>query len=116
MVRGNAGTSMESANDGVRSNQALHRGPPIDIIVDGQSVPAFTGETVAAALLAAGKRALRKTARQSAPRGLYCGIGICFDCVMTVDGRPNMRTCQIEARPGMRVESQAGDGHWQVTP
>jgi hypothetical protein len=108
---------MESLmNDQSRIDRAFNRGARIDIIVDGQHLSVFTGETLAAALLAAGKRALRKTTRRSAARGLYCGIGVCFDCVMTVDGRPNVRTCQIEVRPGMRVESQTGDGCWLVTP
>lgn len=88
----------------------------IDIIVDGSPLRAYTGETVAAALLAADKRVLRKTARRSALRGLYCGIGVCFDCVMTVDGRPNVRTCQVEVRPGMRIETQIGEGRWKVMP
>ena len=107
---------METVNSSWRFHRAFDRGTPIEIVVDGQQVPAFAGETVAAALLAAGRRELRRTSRRSAPRGLYCGIGVCFDCVMTVDGRPNVRTCQIEVRPGMRVESQTGDGRWQMTP
>ena len=116
MVRDNAGASMEKLNGQSRIDGAFDRGMRIDIIFDGHPVPAFTGETVAAALLAAGRRELRRTSRRSAPRGLYCGIGVCFDCVMTVDGRPNVRTCQIEVRPGMRVESQNGEGRWPVTP
>ena len=114
--RENAGTSPETVSDALRLEGAIKRGERIEILVDGQRVPAFTGETVAAALLAAGTRELRRTSRRRAPRGLYCGIGICFDCVMTIDDRPNVRTCQIEVRPGMRVESQTGDGRWQVTP
>lgn len=116
MTRDNAGPSTETVNGQPRLDDAFDRGTRIDILVDGHRVPAFIGETVAAALLAAGTRALRQTVRRSAPRGLYCGIGVCFDCVMTVDGRPNVRTCQIEVRPGMRIESQIGDGRWQVTP
>ena len=103
-------------NEHSRIDRALDRGTRVGIIVDGQPLLAFTGETLAAALLAAGIRELRRTPRRFAPRGLYCGIGVCFDCVMTVDGRPNVRTCQIEVRPGMRVDSQNGDGRWQVTP
>lgn len=116
MARDNASASTETVSGPSRIDRAVDRGMRVDIIVDGHPVPAFAGETVAAALLAAGKRALRKTARRSSPRGLYCGVGVCFDCVMTVDGRPNVRTCQIEVRPGMCVESQTGDGRWRVTP
>jgi copper chaperone CopZ len=97
-----------------RIDGALGRGVCSDILVDGEPIVAFAGETVAAALLAAGRREVRRTPRRSAPRGMYCGIGICFDCVMTIDGRPNVRTCQTEVRPGMRVESQVGEGRWQV--
>lgn len=82
--------------------------------MDGRAVKAFAGETVAAALLAAGRRVLRTTARRREPRGMFCAIGICFECVMTVDGRPNVRTCQTPVRPGMRVESQTGNGTWTV--
>ena len=86
------------------------------ILVDGQPLVAFEGESVAAALLASGRRALRTTARRGEPRGMYCGIGTCFDCVMTVDGRPNVRTCQTPVRAGMRVESQRGEGSWGLKP
>lgn len=115
MVQDNVGATTETVNGRSRVDRAFDRGRRIDILVDGRRIPAFAGETVAAALLAAGQRGLRHTSRRSAPRGLYCGIGVCFDCMMTVDGRPNVPTCQIEVRPGMRVESQTGDGHWQVT-
>lgn len=107
---------MENVNSQPRINRAFDRGEPVEIIVDGHPFSAFAGETVAAALLAAGQHVLRQSARRSAPRGVYCGIGMCFDCVMTVDGRSSVRTCQIEVRPGMRVDSQTGDGRWQVTP
>lgn len=90
------------------------RGPEVEIIVDGHSVRAFEGESVASALLAAARRALRTTMRRGEPRGLDCGIGVCFDCVMTVDGQPGVRTCQTMVPDGMRVDSQAGLGDWRV--
>lgn len=92
------------------------RGVELEIMVDGESVRAFEGESVAAALLAAGKRALRTTAHGGEPRGLYCAIGLCFDCRMVVDGQPNVRTCQTPVRAGMRVESQHGEGTWRIEP
>ena len=95
-----------------RVEDGLQRGRAVEIVVDGLPVPAFDGESVAAALLAAGTRVLRTTARRGAPRGLYCGIGVCFECVMTVDRRPNVRTCQTPVRDGMRVETQQGEGQW----
>lgn len=99
-----------------RSADGVTRGPQIEIVVDGQPMQAFEGESVAAALLANGDRTLRMTARLHEPRGMYCGIGVCFDCVMTVDGRPNVRTCQTQVRAGMRVETQRGDGTWSAEP
>lgn len=100
----------------LRVEGALVRGGEVVALVDGHPVRAFEGETVAAALLAAGRRVLRTTIRRGEPRGVYCGIGLCFDCVMTIDGQPNIRTCQTPVRAGMRVESQAGDGTWEVKP
>ncbi|MBX9584548.1 MAG: (2Fe-2S)-binding protein [Gemmataceae bacterium] len=94
--------------------QAVARGPEVEIVVDGRPVRVFEGETVAAALLAEGRRALRTTDLRGEPRGLYCGIGVCFDCVMTIDGQPGVRTCQTPVRDGMRVETQAGVGTWRV--
>ena len=95
-----------------RVEDGLQRGRAVEIVVDGLPVPAFEGESIAAALLAAGTRVLRATARHGAPRGLYCGIGVCFECVMTVDRRPNVRTCQTPVRDGMQVETQRGEGRW----
>ena len=92
-----------------RMTGTVTRGRPVRIVVDGLAVPAFDGETVAAALLAAGRRVLRTAPRQAEPRGMYCGIGLCFDCVATVDGQRSVRTCRTPVRDGMRVETaQAG--------
>ncbi|MGH9442486.1 MAG: (2Fe-2S)-binding protein [Thermoanaerobaculia bacterium] len=99
-----------------RVEGGLQRGRAIEILVDGSPVPAFEGESVAAALLAAGTRVLRITARYGTARGLYCGMGVCFECVMTVDGRPNARTCQTPVRENMRVETQQGEGQWSILP
>ncbi len=87
--------------------QGIERaGAAIEIFLDGQPVPALEGETVAAALTAAGHLALRQT-RLGSPRGLYCGIGLCFDCRVTIDGRPGQRSCMTIVRPGMRIETNA---------
>lgn len=82
------------------------------ILVDGNKVAAITGEPIAAALLAAGIRKFRLTPRFGSPRGLFCGIGRCTDCVMTVDGQPNVRTCVTPVNDGMVVETQEGLGQW----
>lgn len=97
-----------------RITGGVTRGPEVVIVVDGQPIQVSEGESVAAALLASGCRTLRRTAHFDEPRGMYCGIGICFDCAATIDGRPNIRTCQTPVRAGMRIESQRGDGKWRV--
>ncbi len=80
---------------------------------DGRPVQGFEGEPIAAALAAIGIRALRTTARRGEPRGLFCAIGRCTDCAMTVDGVPNVRTCATPVRAGLRVETQSGLGEWR---
>lgn len=84
----------------------IERGRRVEIEVDGERIAAYEGETVAAALIASGRRLFRKTARYDAPRGIFCGMGICFDCVMTVNGVPNTRTCVTPVEDGMKVETQ----------
>ncbi|HIE47696.1 TPA: sarcosine oxidase subunit alpha [Candidatus Bipolaricaulota bacterium] len=88
---------------------AFARGRRITFTFDGRPIRAFEGETIAAALHAAGVRILSRT-RSGAPRGLFCAIGKCSSCLMTVDGIPNVRTCITPVREGMRVESQRGPG------
>jgi predicted molibdopterin-dependent oxidoreductase YjgC len=72
----------------------------------GRTLRARTGQTVAAALLEAGVRSWRVTRRDERPRGLFCGIGVCFDCLLTIDGQPAQRACLVPVRDGMVV----GDG------
>jgi aerobic-type carbon monoxide dehydrogenase small subunit (CoxS/CutS family) len=77
---------------------------PLTVVVDGEPVPAFVGESVAAVLLALGRRTFRHTG-QGAPRGLYCGMGLCFDCLVTVDGVENVRACLTPVAEGMVVDT-----------
>lgn len=88
------------------------RGRPVRITSDGLPVTAFEGESVAAALLAAGQPRLRVTAARGEPRGVFCGIGACFDCATTIDGTRNTRACQTPVRDGMSVQTQRGEGEW----
>jgi len=67
---------------------------------EGKEIPAEPGQSIGAALVAAGYRAWRATRHGGEPRGVFCGIGICFDCLVTVNGQPNQRACLIEARAG----------------
>ena len=91
---------------GWRIEGDVERGEPFEFLVDGKRVRAYPGETVAAALLAAGRRRTRGTTRCGEPRGVYCGMGVCFECIMVVDGRPNVRACTTLAAPSMRIETQ----------
>ena len=77
---------------------------PFTIIFDGEPLPAYPGDTVASALYAAGKRAWRRS-RAGDQRGLLCGIGLCFDCLLTVDGVTNQRACQVTVKDGMVVQT-----------
>ncbi len=74
---------------------------------EGHAIEAWPGESVAAALLAAGQLTLRLS-EQGDPRGMLCGIGACWECRCVVDGRPNTRACLTEAQPGMEVRRQRG--------
>ena len=81
-------------------------GHAITFQFDGSPVAALEGETIAAALSAAGIVAFRRTA-SGAPRGLHCGMGACFDCVVTVDGRIGQRACMTKVADGMVVTGDA---------
>ena len=83
------------------------------IIVDGRKIEARDGEMIAAALTAAGIRTFRKTPIYHKPRGVFCAVGRCTDCAMTVDGVPNVRTCVTKVRDGMVIETQDGLGTWR---
>ncbi len=79
-----------------------------EISFDGRPIPAQDGWTVGAALTAAGIRSWRTTRVAGAPRGLFCGIGVCFDCLVTVNGAPSLRACLVPARPGDSISTQEG--------
>jgi predicted molibdopterin-dependent oxidoreductase YjgC len=74
----------------------------VALIVDGESLVAPAGRSIAAALLAADRPALRQSPDGS-PRGLYCGIGVCFECRVHVEGRGAVLGCVTPVEPGMRV-------------
>jgi len=75
--------------------------------IDGQSVETRAGDTVATALLAADILACRVSAVSESPRGPYCLMGVCFECLVTVDGVGNRQGCLIEVREGMAIETQS---------
>lgn len=80
-------------------------GRAVTIWLDGEKLSAVEGEPIAAALFAHGRRVLRHTPRNHEPRGVFCGIGRCTDCIMTVDGVPNVRTCVTPVKDGMVITS-----------
>jgi D-hydroxyproline dehydrogenase subunit gamma len=88
----------------------VRRGPAFRFTVDGEAIAAHPGETIAAALLAAGRRITRRTERRGEARGPFCAIGVCHECRMVVDGEPNVRACVTSARAGMVVTTQDGLG------
>ncbi len=85
----------------------------VTIYCDGRPIPALEGEPIAAALMNAGIRSFRTTARRGEPRGIFCAIGRCTDCMMIVDGVPNIRTCVTRVRDGMQVRTQQGLGSFE---
>ncbi len=80
----------------------------VTLYFNGQPIEAVEGEPVAAALLNAGIRVFRTTAKRHEPRSVFCAIGRCTDCMMIVDGVPNTRTCVTPVHDGMHVERQEG--------
>jgi len=92
----------------------LPEGKVVYFSFDGRPLPAIEGEPILAALAAHGIRRCRTTTHRGEPRWFYCGIGRCTDCVMIVDGVPNVRTCVTPVAEGMVVETQQGAGHWST--
>ncbi len=82
--------------------------PTVTLVIDGKPVTAHDGDTVAAAMFAAGLHHCRTTPVSGAPRAPYCMMGVCFDCLVTVDGVGNRQGCLVRVRDGMQVELQLG--------
>ena len=83
----------------------IARGTPFEVEVDGQKVLAYEGESLATVLIAAGIRAFEYHATPHAPSRLFCGMGTCQQCLVTIDDLPNCQACQTLVRPGMKVET-----------
>ena len=79
----------------------------IAVSIDGRRVTCREGETVAAALIGAGEIAWRSTRRTGARRGVFCGIGVCFDCLVMVNGDGPLRACLVVAQPGDDISTGA---------
>ena len=83
-------------------------GGRIRVTIDGHAVDARSGDSVAAAMLAAGLDHCRTTAVSGAKRAPYCMMGVCFECLVAVDGVPNQQGCLIPVVEGMRIDRQLG--------
>lgn len=90
----------------------LSPAPEVPFTIDGTPMVGRAGEPIAAALLAAGIRVFRTMPRFGEARGAYCFLGRCSDCLLTVDGVTNVRTCLEPVRGGARVITQIGVGVW----
>jgi sarcosine oxidase subunit alpha len=84
------------------------KGATLILKVDGREIRACDGDTVAAALLAAGIKHIRTTPVSGAPRAPYCLMGVCFDCLVMIDGVGSRQACLVPVREGMTVETQQG--------
>jgi predicted molibdopterin-dependent oxidoreductase YjgC len=80
----------------------------VRVTVDGAALDCREGDTVAAALFAAGVEACRDTVVSGAARGPFCMMGVCYDCLVSIDGRPNQQACMTPVRDGMTVRRQLG--------
>ncbi len=80
----------------------------VEITVDGVAVEARAGESAAAAVLASSSEATRTTPVSESPRAPYCMMGVCFECLMEIDGVANRQACMVQVAPGMRIQRQLG--------
>ncbi|HYH37674.1 MAG TPA: (2Fe-2S)-binding protein [Azospirillum sp.] len=83
-------------------------GGTVTVTVAGRAVAMAAGDTAAAAVLAAGLSHCRTTPASGAPRAPYCMMGVCFECLMVIDGVPSRQGCQTPVREGMRIDPQHG--------
>ena len=97
--------------DRIMEHPILGESPEKKIVTftyDGKTLEGLEGEPIAVALRAAGVMVHRYTKKRHEPRGVFCAIGRCADCVMIVSGKPNVRTCITPLEEGMTVQTQYG--------
>ncbi len=83
---------------------SIKRKEQVTLSVNGSEIIAYKGETLLAALIAAGFKGLKKSPLKNEPRGALCGMGACFECIVSVDDIPNTRSCMTEVEHKMKVE------------
>ncbi|MBC3901271.1 (2Fe-2S)-binding protein [Acetobacterium malicum] len=91
------------------------KGRRVTFFMDGKTIEGYAGEPIAVALKAAGVMVYRYTQKAHEPRGIFCAIGRCTDCVMIVDGVPNIRTCITPLVEGMKIQTQDGVSGLEVS-
>ena len=91
-----------------RLDDALSAAPMVALTIDGARIEARAGDLLAAAMLATGHGVCRTTPVSAAPRGPYCMMGVCFECLVTIDGMGSRQACLVPVRAGMVVETQRG--------
>lgn len=103
-------TPFKSISQRISNHPILGQEKPrktVTIQVNGHPIEAKDGEPIASALIAAGIMTFRTTRDRKEPRGYFCGIGLCSDCMMTVNNVPNIRTCVTPVEEGMSIETQS---------
>jgi predicted molibdopterin-dependent oxidoreductase YjgC len=83
---------------------SIKRKDKVTLSVNGKKIEAYQGESLLAALLAAGYKQLKRSPINHDPRGALCGMGVCFECIVTVNGIPNTRSCMTEVENNMEIE------------
>jgi predicted molibdopterin-dependent oxidoreductase YjgC len=88
----------------------IQRGDPVRIWVNRRPVTAYRGETVFAALIASGDLILRRSQRLKDGRGGFCGMGVCYECLVCINGLSGQRACMVEVEEGMEIEINDAKG------
>jgi predicted molibdopterin-dependent oxidoreductase YjgC len=91
-------------------------GRNVTVEFNGQPLELAANQSVAAALLAAGVSRFRSTPVSGAPRAPYCMMGVCFECLLEIDGVANRQACLVEVRAGMTIRTQEGARDWNTAP
>lgn len=86
----------------------------VNVTFNGKPLSLPAGRSVAAGLLAAGVQRFRATPVSGSPRAPYCMMGVCFECLVEIDGAANRQACLVEVREGMQIRSQEGARDWNT--
>ena len=93
---------MKEKNTDLRVD-GIRRRATVQLSINGRSVAATPGETVLAALTAAGFKTFKKSNVRGEARGPFCGMGVCYECLVTINGVPKQRACMVEVQENMEI-------------